>query len=166
MPPSYDQVFPDRLGRLVSNLVQLEFALRVALHLQEPEEKRMSTEVLRMVKPGDTVPENYLTDWSTLRELITAYNANESARGGKTIDTGIVDLRDALAHGRMTASRMTSEYRLIRFSKPVAGAVTVERVETLTLARLAQQIDWTAEAASLVFERITELKPTARLRTT
>jgi hypothetical protein len=61
---------------------------------------------------------NCLTDWSTLRELISAYNARESAHAGRTIDTAMMDLRDALAHGRMSASTMTSEYRLIRFSKP------------------------------------------------
>lgn len=163
---TYDQVFPDALGRLISNIVQLEFAIRVALHLQEPEEARMSTEVLRFAKPGDIFPENYLTNWDSLGKLITEYNRREQARGGRTIDKAIVDLRDALAHGRMSASTLTSEHRLMRFSQPdrSSRAVIVERVETLTLEWLEQQVGWTVQAQELVFQRIEELKPTVRRR--
>ena len=49
--PLYDRGFPDALGRLISNLVQLEFTIRVALHLQDP--NPMPTETLRLLRSGD-----------------------------------------------------------------------------------------------------------------
>lgn len=165
MPLPYDLAFPDALGRLDSNLAQLEFAIRVALHLQEPEARRMSTEALRALKVGDVLPENFLTDWRTLKMLIGEYNKLEAVRGGLRVDPAIVDLRDALAHGRLSASTLTSEHRLIRFSRPNGnGEVRVEAVYAVTLEWLGEQTDKVARAMQVVFARITELKPDARLR--
>jgi hypothetical protein len=162
----YDRAFPDRLGRLLSNIIQLEFAVRVGLHFQEREDTRMSTEVLHTIREGDLLPENYLTNWMQLSELVDDYNARESARGGATIDEGIVELRHALAHGRLTASTLTSEMSLFRFSQPDRRTkrVMVERIDRLTPQWLDEQVDRTADALQAVFKRIQELKPDARLR--
>ena len=164
MDMSYDNEFPCGFGRLIANIVQLEFAIRVALHLQEPEQHRMHTETLRDLKPGDVLPENFLTNWGSLGNLIREYNARETARGGAAIDSGIVDLRDALAHGRISSSTAASQYRLIRFSKPRGGdrKVTVEQIDTLTLEWLDQQIRRTVAATVPVHNRIMELNPSAR----
>ncbi|MGH8319796.1 MAG: hypothetical protein ACREUL_17805 [Steroidobacteraceae bacterium] len=167
MATPYDHAFPDALGRLLSNIIQLEFAVRVALHLQEPEEARMSTEILRSIKVGDLLPGTYLTNWMQLEQLIDDYNARERDRGSTPIDEGIVELRHALAHGRLTASTLTSEYSLFRFSRanPQSGAVTVERIDVLTLRWLEEQVGRTGQALNSVFLRIQELKPEAKLRT-
>lgn len=166
MPSSYDEIFPNCLGRLMSNLIQLEFAIRVALHCQEPDGERLSTEVLRFARPGDELPENFLTDWRSLGGLIEEYNERETHRGAKLISDEIVDLRDALAHGRMSASTLTSEYRLIRFAKPDSKRriVKIESVAVLTLEWFEQQICRTADATEVVYARILELKPDARRR--
>ena len=160
---TYNQMFPEGLGRLISNLIQLEFTIRIALHLQEPHP--MPTETLRLLSPGDDLPENNITNWDTLGQLISKYNAVEAVRGGKTIDPEIVDLRDTLAHGRMTASTTTSEYRLIRFSKPdkTTRRAKVEDVHTLTLPWLNHQIGRTVKAMEITLARVKELRPSVRL---
>lgn len=160
---SYDLAFPDALGRLVSNLVQLEFSLLVALYLQEP--TQMPTETLQTLKVGDVLPENHLTSWTTLKDLVSEYNAREKARAAKTVDDRIVDLRDAIAHGRVTMRRDTMEYRLIRFSNPrKTGKVTVELTDTLTMRWLEQQVKFAADAMMVICARIEELKPEVRIR--
>jgi len=78
MNVSYDQAFPMALGRVISNLVQFEFGLRVALHLQEP--APMPTTVLRTLNVGDVLPENFLTNWHSLKDLIGASLIDSQAK--------------------------------------------------------------------------------------
>jgi hypothetical protein len=154
---SYDQAFPDALGRIVSNLLQLEFVLRVVLHFQEP--VRMPTTTFRILSAGDELPENFLTNWDSLGDLIEEFNARERARGSDTVDDGIVALRDTLAHGRLTMRRDTGEYQLVRFSRPRgSGKVKVESAQTLTMEWFEQQIEHTVIATQIVWARFAELK--------
>jgi hypothetical protein len=152
----YDQAFPDALGRVVSNLVQLEFGLRIALHFQEP--TFLPKGVLLGLSVGDELPENFLTNWHTLGELIKEFNSRERSRGMPAIDDGIVDLRDALAHGRMTMRRDTGTYHLVRFARPRNGRVLVESVQTLTMEWFDEQIESTITATNIVWARIEQLK--------
>jgi hypothetical protein len=160
---TYDDAFALGLGKLVSNLLQIEFALRVALHVQEPESDRLPRDALRNAKPGDQFGENFLTNWDSLDKLIKAYNLRERDRGGTEIDIALKDIRDALAHGRLTAPTLGKENRLIRFALPISGQVSVERVDIIDMPWLDKQIKFTSKIGRLVFARVEELSKTQRI---
>jgi len=147
------RTFPCGLGALVSNLLQLEFSLRVSLHLDEPGE-HLPFDTFRHITANAVLPLNHLTSWANLGDLVAAFNAGQRARGSPSIDEGIVELRHALAHGRITQKKMESAYLLVRFGKPVGDHVAVESIQTVTLEWLESQVRRTSEAGLIVWSRI------------
>ena len=71
------------------------------------------------------VPDNALTNWDTLRDLIQKYNKLPISKG-LTIDENLVDIRDAIAHGRVFSSTPDGINQLLRFKKPTKNGVEVE----------------------------------------
>jgi hypothetical protein len=68
-----------------------------------------------------------------LGELIRRYNAAISdVDSSLAVDRTVVDLRDALAHGRLLAATPRRPVRLFRFSKPESGQVEVLLAVDLT----------------------------------
>lgn len=154
------RTFPCGLGSLISNLLNVEFSLRVSLHLDEPKERHMPHNTFKRAAAGDAFPLNRLTSWATLGELVVAFNAGQRARGGALVDETIVNLRDMLAHGRITQQDMDSEYMLIRFGRPVGDRVPVESVQAVTVDWLEERVRETYAAGRIVWARIDEQRKT------
>jgi hypothetical protein len=114
------------LGKIVSNLQSLELLLRVFLcdankeHFTIPNAETAS------------VPKNYLTNYDPLGRLIDKYNARLSARERPQfeVDRSLVNVRDAIAHGRLCSPVEGFPLTLYKFGKPdeKTGSVPVEAV--------------------------------------
>ncbi len=134
--------YPVLLGRVLSNLHSLEFLLRAFLYAKAapphtPFPKGIS---LDTAKAGDNMPVNAMTDYDSLSHLIARYNAIVSpSRSDLAIDPTVVDLRDALAHGRVSAPNPGDSLLLVKLARPHAGAATVTYSQPLTSAWLKQQ---------------------------
>ena len=116
---------PASLGKIILNLQSLEFTLRLFLY---------ETQKLGGSKPedyanltvGKWVSENPLTSYDTLGQLISKVNTELQNRGlQEKVDISLVDIRDALAHGRFLANQPNGPYRLFKFSRPKNGKVQV-----------------------------------------
>lgn len=118
------------LGLLVANLQSLEFALRAALF----NHNNRSTSGLKFeeIQVGDEVDENEFTNYNTLRELIDKYNKQIATDEASKIDTDIIIIRDALAHGRVSSSSPTEHMRIIKFNKPKSKKVIVNFSEKMS----------------------------------
>jgi hypothetical protein len=147
------------LGKLLSNLGALEFAIRMRLHKDDDKDsaqampRRWATDV----PEGNLVPLNWITSWHQLGKLIDEYNRREQQLGSKDLlDTGIVDIRHAIAHGRVIGLSTEEPLRLLRFSKPVDGASTValERRYTVTIEWMGEQVRMVRAAILTVHARI------------
>ena len=141
------------LGKLVGNLQSLEFILRA--FLQELPSARpigiaYGTGVYAF-PVGTELPESELTSYDSLRDLIKSFNAEMQTRGLPTIDQTIVELRDALAHGRVSSCTPDESMRLLKFSKPCKGFVRVVFNEQMTTDWFRIQIKRVLEAVLAVY---------------
>jgi hypothetical protein len=119
------------LGKIVGNLHSLEFSLRAFLF---HEKKEPGGEGFDTMEVGDEVEENSFTNYSQMRQLIREYNVAIGGRDPSLVipEDEIVELRDALAHGRVYARSKAELFRLLKFSKAHGGKVTVTVAETMT----------------------------------
>lgn len=144
MSPSKDT--PSNIGKIVVNLQSLEFALR--LFLDEIQSlpgiaKGAPIEFMKLTV-GEWVPENYFTNYDTLNQLIQKVNSELNSHGlSERVDKSIVELRDALAHGRVLALNPQGPFRILKFSKPKNGKVQVTVSVDITPDWLSQQIKHT-----------------------
>ncbi len=75
---------------------------------------------------GTNCPKTRMTSFDSLGVLIKKFNAKAPAKNPTWgIDPGLVDLRDALAHGRVSAPIISDFLQLVKFSPPKAGKVTM-----------------------------------------
>jgi len=115
------------LGKLLVNFQSLEFILRAYLQNQpgaRPFGLPHGTDIY-LCPVGTELPENEFTSYDTLGQLINKYNDKMRAKGGAPIDETLVELRDALAHGRVAAKGDLDNNHLLKFSKPTRGKVQV-----------------------------------------
>jgi hypothetical protein len=136
-----------KIGKVVTNLQALEFSLRLFLDETQgyPNAKREITINLTGLTVGEWVPENYFTNYDTLNQLIRKVNAELQSRGlSEQIDESIVELRDALAHGRVLANHPDGPFRILKFSKPMNGKTRVTVSVEMTSDWLSQQVKRTA----------------------
>lgn len=115
------------LGGLLTNYHGLEFFLRLfllGLEDAQPIGLPHGTDVYSL-PVGTDVPLSDLTSYDSLGNLIDKYNDHAEEVGLSTIDRSLVDVRDALAHGRVSATDPSDIMRLIKFSRPNNGSVTV-----------------------------------------
>lgn len=141
------------LGQLVADLQALEYVIRAYLYARAdgPHKPFASDDALDLIKFGDLVPENAMTDYSTLGQLIDRFNrlvANSHPE--LRLDSSIVSVRDALAHGRVSTGDPSRDLVLVKFGKPRNGLARVEYVQTLTAGWLLGQADRVGEE----FEKI------------
>lgn len=125
------------LGQIISNFQSLEFALRASLYKLHRKNTRLK---LDEMKVGDIVDLNELTDYSKLKKLIQRYN-NEVVKNDQTLtlDKDLVELRDALAHGRVSCLSENDNLRIIKFEEPKNGKVKVSFSEEMTESWLKKQ---------------------------
>ena len=91
------------LGSLLANFQSLELGLRAFLQ-QLPDARPLGIpygEDIYSFPAGQAVPESELTSYDSLGRLIDKYNEAARDQGLAEIDHGLVDIRDALAHGRV-----------------------------------------------------------------
>ena len=122
-----------QLGGLVGNFQSLEFVLRA--FLQELPTARpigipRGTDIYSF-PVGTELPENEMTSYESLDQLIYRFNSEMKKRGLPEIDRTLVEVRDALAHGRVSAASMNDNLRLLKFDRPVNGRVRVTFNEQL-----------------------------------
>ena len=126
--------YREKLGAIVQNLHALEFLLRVFLQGQ-PNARPMGippgTDIYSF-PVGSNVPENELTSYDSLCTLIAKFNCVMTSQGKQTIDLALVELRDTIAHGRVSAPTRDGYLRLLKFDRPVGGQVKVTFNEVMT----------------------------------
>jgi len=129
------------LGKLIGNLHSLEMALRAHLGgLDESATQPFSPIQLENLHPGIQLPENAFTNFDSLAKLIRKFNCSLSPNQlHLAVETGLVDLRDAIAHGRVFAKRAASPMFLIKFTRPKEGRVEVAFAAKLTPNWLMRQ---------------------------
>ena len=157
---NHDAVLTDGIGRLMANMWALEFAIRVTLYTMETPaaERRPPSWRFAALAVGDQLPDDRITSWDSLGQLIAAYNDREASRGPDAlVPTGIVDLRDALAHGRVLSDTPDGPKVLVRFARPMAGVVAVTEKHTLSPAWLNEQLALVYREVVKVYTRLHEI---------
>jgi hypothetical protein len=129
------------LGGLVGNLQSLEIMIRFhlsALPSARPIGVGYGIDVFSF-PVGTTLDESDLTSYESLGELIDRYNSHAVAEQTPILDRTLVRLRDAIAHGRVSAVAPSDELRLIKFGPARKGKVRIEFNEMMTSAWLIEQ---------------------------
>ena len=134
----------DEIGKIVANLQTLEFTLRLALNELDSSSKNQNSFSFNFdaLNVGELVPENYLTNYDSLKKLIKDANSEFKLRGmSEQVDISIVELRDAIAHGRVLSKNPNGPFHLLKFSNPTNGEVKVTVSIKLTQEWVNQQIN-------------------------
>ena len=131
-------------GKVAGNLLTVEQLLRIFLC-------EAGNEKVEYPKPGEKEAKlTHLTNRDPLSAVITEFNSQLSKdESSYTVDNSIVDIRDAMAHGRLVS---TAEYpvTLYRFGKPVGDRVAVANADVLDVA-------WFDAKRTLVFAQIDKI---------
>ena len=144
------------LGGLLANFQSLEFVLRAFLHAL-PKAGRMGVPYgtdIYLSQVGTELPENEFTNYDSLGDLIDCFNKEMKTRGLPEIDLKLVEVRNAIAHGRVSAPSQNETLRLIKFGKPLNKKVKVEFNEMLTKEWFICQKRRVCEAINLVHTHI------------
>jgi hypothetical protein len=90
---------------------------------------------------GEEVAVNALTDYDSLSRLIDRYNRIvQASHPHLLLDVSVVELRDALAHGRVSADHPGDDAVLVKFEKPSGGRTKVAYSQKLTREWLQAQV--------------------------
>ena len=152
---------PLNLGKLLVNFQSLEFALRAFLLKIEEMSGSPFTKFkdLHELSEGDEVPENAFTNYDNLRQLIEKYNDNPKIREADLcIDKKLVDIRDAIAHGRVSALTPSPPFRLLKFNRPKNNQTKVKFSILLTQEWYNQQLIDTQKATIKVAQALEKLQ--------
>ena len=115
------------LGGLLGNFHSLEFLLRVFLSKlpgAQPIGVPPGTDIY-LSPIGTLLPVSDVTSYDSLGQLLQKFNTQMQLQGRTELDVTLVDLRDALAHGRASAAMVEDSLRVVKFDKPQAGSVRV-----------------------------------------
>jgi hypothetical protein len=115
------------LGKLWSNYHSLEFLLRA--YILEKSGVGIGlphgTDIYSFTA-GKELPESPLTNYDSLANLIKKYNSYiEISDKTLALDISLIDIRDALAHGRVSTDEEHKPLRIIKFDKPKDGKVRI-----------------------------------------
>jgi hypothetical protein len=143
------------LGGLIGNFQSLEFLLRIFLS-KMPGARPCSAPygAIYLSPVGTELPENDITSYDTLGQLIAKFNSEADRQRCTRIDDGLVAIRDALAHGRVSASEVDEHLRLLKFNKPQNGKVRVVFNEELSEDWFTNQKRRVREAMDIVYNLI------------
>jgi len=122
----------EHLGGVIGNLQSLEFSIRLCLS-QRPDSLVRSTytDDFRNAPVGTLVPESDMSSYAPLGQLIKKFN-ELFGHFGSTIDPTLVDLRDALAHGRVFAGPDEEHFRIVKFDRPINGSARLSYNQVMT----------------------------------
>jgi hypothetical protein len=144
------------LGSLLMNFQALEYLLRAYLYEHEGTafDELPAGVDWYSVKPGDELPLNALTSFESLGQLIDRYNGMVAGRVPQdAVDRSVVELRDALAHGRVSGAPGSARPVLLKFDRPTNGRVRVTVSQPLTEEWLIEQRVRIHDEAEKVFRR-------------
>jgi len=95
---------------------------------------------------GDQVAEDAFTNWDSMKELIAKYNSRiELLDRSLRVDDCVVEFRDALAHGRVSAFSPSEPMHLLKFAKPENGQVEVTFAAQMDKTWFQKQISLTLD---------------------
>ncbi len=137
------------LGQLLSTFQGLEFMVRAFLYKREgPEGAVVDDSPDFNAAVGSFVPISSYSDFRSLDPLVRAYNKliRRVGRVDLAIDEGIVDVRDAIAHGRIFGTPGSETLELVKFDKPDKTTPGVVRVAV----RCTLTTEWLKERAQHV----------------
>jgi hypothetical protein len=139
------------LGKLLGNLQSLEFILRAYLQKYSIPTPIATTPIgtsFYTLPIGTELPENEITNYDSLGVLIDKFNNMAKSKGIAQLDKKIVDIRDLLAHGRISSLTVDMQIlHLIKFSRPNNGTVKIIFNEVMTK-------EWFKENIRLVYNSI------------
>ena len=116
------QDYATLIGRCWMNFNSLELIMRTYLATQG-QPMGLSGKV------GESFPINTFTNYDTFREIARKVNA----KSGEQYDfSRIIAYRDAMAHGRVFSADDNFPLTVVKFSKPIGGAVKVEYSQLLS----------------------------------
>jgi len=128
------------LGKIVGNLLSLEMGARLAIVKLDEKAAKQVLAQLPQVKTGDLVEINAFTNSDDLMQTLEKFNKRVPLNCRLDIKL-IVNLRDAIAHGRMFGYGSMKHLRLLKFSRKAnVGKVSVELVQDMTDAWFMQSI--------------------------
>lgn len=155
----YHKLYCNLVGSIVSHLQSLEFLLRAYLYTKKdnPHNPLPVNKKLYEFDIGEWVPENAMTCYDPLDNLIDRYN-KLVGKEVKIDRRSIVALRDLIAHGRASAIKPSPNFRLIKFSKSNEGMVKVETSVEVTEAWLKDQLKLTSDAVNTVADCLNKLQ--------
>jgi hypothetical protein len=137
------------MGTLIVNLQSLEFALRGFLYNCEIGwANKSGADFLGNIEEGQQLEENAFTNYDTLAKLIEKYNSSIRSRDPSLeVDSNIVRIRDALAHGRIASDSPdpSEPNKLVKYDRPKDGYVRVTDCCTLTKEWFDQNIHLVCE---------------------
>jgi hypothetical protein len=131
------------LGKLVSNFQSLEFILRAFLYNRRIPPHTPFPFALDpySLAVGNSLPLNAVTSYDALGKLIDKYNKSvESTHPELVVDSSLVELRDAIAHGRVSAADARPPLTLVKFSEPAGETVFVSYVAVMDRPWLVTQV--------------------------
>lgn len=145
-----------RLGKLVGNLQSLEFGLRGVLAQGESSKASDAGSGLDALNfaVGSDVPETNITSYASLPRLVKLFNARANINGWDEVNVAVVELRDALAHGRTSSASPEFPLKLVKFDKPQNGRVRVTYSEIMDEAWFDRQMQMLRQAMNAI-ERAT-----------
>jgi hypothetical protein len=141
------------VGRLVVNLQSLEFLLRGFLStIHEADSNGLipgMPQEMYNLKIGDEVPVNYLTNYEPLGKIMDKYNNYIKPRDASLLldRNSLVDLRDAIAHGRVSGAIPSSSIKIIKFRRPKDGRVKIMFLQTMDTDWFERQIKFVYDEA-------------------
>jgi len=140
----------ENLGKLVHNMQTLEFMLRGILFADEIT-KGISKQLTNNPKfeKGELLPVNAFTNWDSLYELVQKYNQLPISKGFE-IDETLVEIRNAIAHGRVFLYSLEGNIHLVKFKIPKGNEVEIEFSEWMTEEWVGKQNDRFFEAIIMV----------------
>ena len=138
------------LGEVVHNLQALETWLRLVLLKLEPSQHSNACIDFEHIRVGELLAKTELTNYDDLATLIRRFNRKMEAKGSKPINLALVDLRDAIAHGRVLGTKSGFPLRLVKFSKPSSGQVKLVVNELMSYRWFNLQIRRTNRAIEQV----------------
>ena len=152
MAPRYEPSDADShvllLGQIVGNLQSLEAFLRVYLEVAEGGTLEATEPFLRL-RVGMRLPETRLTDYSALGQLVDDFNTRVPRQ--LQISRKVVEIRDAIAHGRLLSPISLRPLQLVKFDRPAGGLARVSMVAEMTDG-------WLTSQRKLVFNQIVKVR--------
>lgn len=121
------------LGKLVGSYHSLEFVLRAFLSQEENSGGKgpnHGTDPYQL-PVGSEMAEDPLTNYDSLTQLMTKANKHLAVGGQPALPDRLIEVRDAIAHGRVSTYSKDGVLRLLKFDRPRDGKVRIAFNETM-----------------------------------